>query len=350
MPPEPGVQPHLRGLCGRTRYSAPQAWFGAWTSPRSSASSAPLAYTRSFTSAAAFSITVLLAPGAQPMSPAPLPRLCSSPPRLCSSPPSSHAPRLTYAVTFCSKRKISPLELSHPRLRWPWVSSEAKCIARHSNAWLLGRLGLFLHPKAAAAAPFAPGHKRTAIRKHLLPPREQGLVCLKLALGTKFLAPLALGGWERNRRVQCKHRPVFLHVNVAPISFHHWFVLPFKNIYVFGTYNGLATRNVWRKSRPPRFQSCTLNCSGMTQATNGTNKGAEVIPIRQCMFCIIVASVDGIFFIFPLHFAFPAFFQNNASFICGACPLLNTHSPWNNFTMKQSTRNDKKPFRITLIW
>lgn len=52
-------------------------------------------------------------------------------------------------------------------------------------------------------------------------------------------------------------------------------------------------------------------------------------------------------FIFPLHFAFTSFFQNNVTVICSACPLLNIHSPQNDFTMEQLTRNDKKPFQIT---
>lgn len=152
-------------------------------------------YTRSFTSpAAAFPIPSLLAPGAHPMSPTGLPRLCSSP-------APNRASCLSYAINLSSR--ITLLELSHPRQRCPWVSSEAKCItARHSIASLLGRLGLFLCPKPAAAAPFRPGHRRTATRKDLLLPREKGLVCLKPALGTKFLAPLALGSWEGNRRAQ----------------------------------------------------------------------------------------------------------------------------------------------------
>lgn len=68
------------------------------------------------------------------------------------------------------------------------------------------------------------------------------------------------------------------------------------------------------------------------------------------MFCIIGASADGIFY-FPLHFAFPPFSQNNATVLFVVlAPYSNTHSPQNDLKMKQSTRNDKKPFQITLIW
>lgn len=116
------LQPHPVGMCGGSRCSAPEAWFDAWTSPRSSASSAPRG------------VHTLLHICCLSPPPPPCSRCPPQEPR--SSSPPSHAPRLPCAVILSSRRKISPLERSHPRPRCLWVSSKAKCIAKRSNASL----------------------------------------------------------------------------------------------------------------------------------------------------------------------------------------------------------------------
>lgn len=106
----------------------------------------------------------------------------------------------------------SPSALGAPPSRTTTFScfSPTPC-ARHCSTEPSGQLGHFLHLRPAAAADFAPCHKRPA-----MPLREKGLVCPKPltgcpkpSLGTKFLTLLALGSWRGNTQSSMCHATTF---------------------------------------------------------------------------------------------------------------------------------------------